>query len=225
MQAFIILQSFSQFIHQAVNNPAMLFDPGFLIQTGGLTLLFIILFCESGVFFCFWLPGDSLVFTAGVVVATKAIHSPLSVVMGVMILAGILGNLFGYWFGKRLGNNIYEKKENLFFKQEYIIAAKNFYNKYGALALMIGRFLPVIRTFVPIVAGVLHVDFKRFFLFTVLGGALWIVPVVLAGYKLGQLPFVQNNFGTIILFIVVVITLPIIWRIIKEKRKLDQHSK
>lgn len=219
----ILQQTIAHFFSEAIHNPAALFDPGFLIQTGGLTLLFAILFCESGVFFFFWLPGDSLVFTAGVVVATNAIASPLWLVMLVMIIAGVTGNLFGYWFGKRVGNSIYQKKENIFFKREYLIAAKKFYHKYGAVALMTGRFLPVIRTFVPIIAGVIEIDFGKFFLFTVLGGALWIIPVTLAGYKLGQLQFVQNNFGTIIIIIVLVITLPIVYRIYREKQKIDQQ--
>ena len=222
MYDFILLQSISNFIQQATQNPADVFNPQFVLQTGGLALLFIILFCESGVFFCFWLPGDSLVFSSGVVVATGLLNYPLVLVMAVMIAASVLGNLFGYWFGKKIGNRIYQKKESFFFKKDYLIAARKFYDKHGGLALMGGRFLPVIRTFVPIIAGLLHIDLKKFMLYTVLGGAIWIVPVVMLGYWLGQLPFVQHNFGTIILIIVIVITSPIIWQLINQKNK--KHS-
>ncbi len=203
-------------------DPGSLFNPEELIRLGGFILLLVMVFAETGIFFCFFFPGDSLVFTAGVLTATGVLHHSIITVNIAMIIAAILGNLVGYWFGKSLGKMAYKRKESWFFKREYLNMAEKFYNKYGGLALMAGRFFPIIRTFAPIVAGIIKVDFRKFFLFSVLGAITWVVPLVTAGYFLGRIDFVEDNLEYILIGFVIVITTPVIIRFVRESRKIKK---
>ncbi len=208
-----------QFIQQIQNDPGSIFNPEAVIRYGGITILCITIFAESGLFFCFFFPGDSLVFTAGVLTATGALPYHWSIVAALMILSAIFGNLVGYWFGKRTGSLLVKRKDTIFFRKEYVTTAENFYGRYGGMALVLGRFLPIIRTFAPIVAGVIELPFRRFFFYSSFGAIIWVLPIAGAGYFLGTIPFVQNNLGYIILAMVIGITSPVIYKMINENRK------
>ncbi|MCS6991465.1 MAG: VTT domain-containing protein [Chitinophagales bacterium] len=216
----MLLLSASDIIRQILEDPGALFNPEELLRMGGFALLLLMIFAETGIFFCFFFPGDSLVFTAGVLTATGDLHDNVWVVVISMIVAAILGNITGYLFGRTVGMSAYTRKESWFFKREYLVMADNFYKKYGGLALIGGRFFPIIRTFAPIVAGIIRVDFKIFLFYTIIGAVVWIVPLVLAGYYLGKIPFVEQNLGWIILFLVIVITSPVILRLIRISRSV-----
>ncbi len=216
----MLFLTITDILRQILENPGTLFNPEELLRLGGFALLLFLIFAESGIFFFFFLPGDSLVFTAGVLTATGDIHDNPVVVIVSMIAAAILGNFFGYYFGRQLGVHAYRRKESWFFKREYLIMAEQFYKRYGGIALIIGRFFPVIRTFAPILAGVIRVDFRWFLFYTVAGAVIWIVPLVLAGYYLGRLEVVQQNLEWIIVFLVIAITSPVILRLVRISKVL-----
>jgi membrane-associated protein len=141
-----------------------------------------------------------------------------------MVVAAICGNVVGYFFGRSLGPLAYKRKDTWFFRQAYLTMAENFYKKYGGLALMAGIFLPIIRTFAPIVAGIVKLKFGNFFFYSVAGAITWVVPLVAIGYFLGQIPFVEKNLEYFLIGLVIVITTPVIVRLIKETRNLKKQN-
>ncbi|HYV54620.1 MAG TPA: VTT domain-containing protein, partial [Chitinophagaceae bacterium] len=187
-----------------------MFDSESLIRYGGLLLLFLSVFCQTGLFFCFFIPSGGLLFTAGVFVATGNLHENVFTVCSMLIIASVLGNITGYWFGRKAGPMIYKRKESRFFKRKHLEKAEEFYKKYGNIALAAGLFFPIIRTFSPIVAGVIKLDFRRFVLFTFLGSVLWIICFVVAGYLVGIMPFLKQYLKYIVIGIIVVVTIPTI---------------
>lgn len=193
-----------------------IFDAESLIRYGGLLLVFLAVYGQTGLFFCFFLPSGALMFTSGVFVANGDLHYNVFVVCGLLIIAAELGNITGYWFGRKTGPLLYKRKESKFFRQEHLKAAEKFYEKYGGIALAAGLFFPIIRTFSPIVSGIIKVDFKRFFLFTSVGSALYVASFVLSGYLLGSMPFLKPYLKYIIIAIIVVVTIPVIIRIVRE---------
>lgn len=205
-----------------------LFKPQELIEFGGLALILIIIFLENGVFFGFFLPGDSLLFTAGLL-AYPSGHQVLHVEIENLILgiglAAILGYYFGFWFGHRTGEAIYNKKDTFFFKRKYIETAEVFYKKYGGLALIMGRFLPIVRTFAPILAGVVKVRPQIFFLYNIVGAFLWPSVIVTAGYFVGQfVPNALDYLNWIVIAFIAVTTIPIVntWRKEQARKKAEQ---
>lgn len=202
-----------------MDNPGAVFNPENVIRYGGITILCLTIFAETGIFFCFFFPGDSLVFTAGVLCATGTLPYSLPIVIIAMCVSATAGNMTGYWFGKRTGPLLIQRRETWFFRKEYVTMAHDFYSRYGGLALIMGRFLPVVRTFAPIVAGMLNISYGRFIFYSTAGALLWVVPLTIAGYFLGTIPFVQENLGYIIIGMVIVITTPIIFRLFRKKKK------
>ncbi len=209
----------SQFYQSIMNDPVSVFNPEALIRYGGLSILFLVIFAETGLFFCFFFPGDSVVFTAGILSATGEIQAGWLEVVTVMTVAATLGNMTGYWIGKRSGAILMKRSDTWYFKKEYIATADSFYKRYGGMALVLGRFLPIIRTFAPIVAGILKISTKRFFMFTIVGALGWVIPLVTLGHFLGNVPFVKNNLGYIIIAMVILITTPVILKVARERRK------
>jgi membrane-associated protein len=201
-------------------------NPKTIIRVGGLWLLIAVVFAETGLLAGFFLPGDSLLFTAGLLCADHNLHSDsffgfniLSVLIFVT-LAAVLGDSFGYFIGKTTGHKVFNRPKSLLFKPEYVTTTRKFYDKYGDKALILGRFLPVIRTFAPVMAGVVHLHYPRFLSYNVIGGVLWVFSLSLTGYFLGtQFPWIQNYYEHIVLGLIIVTTIPIIRMIIKEAKQ------
>lgn len=167
-------------------------DPRFLIESFGYLGLFLIVFAESGLFFGFFLPGDSLLLTAGLF-AYKGLLN-IWVLLPLLFVAAVLGDNVGYWFGRKTGPPLFNREESLFFKRKNLLAAKAFYEKHGGKTIVLARFMPFIRTFAPIVAGAVEMDYRRFMFFNLFGGLLWAIGVTLAGYFLGGL--FEQMFGS-----------------------------
>ena len=196
-----------------------IFDAEALIRNGGLLLVFLFVFAQTGLFFCFFLPSGALMFTAGVFTASGVMPYNLVTVCLLLTIAAIAGNSTGYWIGRKTGPLLYKRKDTRFFKQQHLQAAENFYTKHGRIALAAGPFFPIIRTFAPIVAGMIKLDFRKFLLFTGLGSAGWISSFVLAGYLIGSVPVLKPYLKYIVLFIIVAVTIPIVIRVVREFRK------
>jgi len=201
-----------------------IFDIESLIRYGGLLIVFLAVYGQTGLFFCFFLPSGALMFTTGVFVATGNLHYTIFSVCSLLILASVLGNLTGYLFGYKTGPLLYKRKESKFFRPEHLKAAEIFYKKYGGLALTAGPFFPVIRTFAPIVAGMIRMDLRRFFLYTFIGSVFWILSFVLAGYLLGSMPFLKPYLKYIIIAIIAAVTVPILVRIIREFKQAGKEN-
>jgi membrane-associated protein len=191
-----------------------------LIRSVGYIGLFAIVFAESGLFFGFFLPGDSLLLTAGLL-AFKG-HLDLALLIPLIFTAAVLGDNVGYWFGAKTGPRIFNRENSLFFKRKNLLAAKAFYDKHGGKTLILARFMPFIRTFAPIVAGAVEMEWRRFFFFNLIGGVLWGIGVTLAGYFLGQLfpaDVLERYFLVIVVAVIVLSALPTMIHIWRENRK------
>lgn len=188
-------------------------DPQSIIQYGGFGLLLFVIFAETGLFVGFFLPGDNLVFIAGLLCSTRPHLMDVSfpVLLLSMIAAAVLGNMFGYWFGKKAGETLYTRKNSFFFRQSHVTTTKAYYEKHGGKTLILGRFLPVIRTFAPILAGVIKIDFKKFMLYNIIGAAAWIGSIGGIAYYLGyKFPEIENYLGYIFISLIILTTIPII---------------
>ncbi|MBD1363750.1 VTT domain-containing protein [Mucilaginibacter sp. ZT4R22] len=189
-----------------------------IISSGGFYLLLIVVFAETGLFFGFFLPGDYLLFLAGILSAAGIIQVPIYTLVLSLIGAGILGNYAGYWFGYRTGPVLFSKNDSLFFKKRYIAVAEEFYDKYGGMALILGRFFPIVRTFAPIFAGVVKVDIKKFTLYNIIGSVAWVTTLTLAGYFLGRrFPQLKDYLQYIVLGLIIITTVPLIFAFVKKK--------
>lgn len=190
-----------------------------------LTFLIIvgaIVFAESGLLIGFFLPGDTLLFTVGFFAAQG--HVPIAAAMAVIFVAAVIGDNVGYTIGKRLGPRLFKKKNGLVFRQEYIARAETFYEKHGGKTIILARFMPVVRTFAPMVAGVGKMSRQRFIVFNIVGAALWTGIVVMLGYWLGRLvdPHVVENFILLAIGFAILITFgPTIYHLVREKRLRD----
>ncbi|MFA6338777.1 MAG: VTT domain-containing protein [Candidatus Paceibacterota bacterium] len=198
-------------------------DPLFLIQSAGLIGVLFIIFAESGLFFGFFLPGDSLLFTAGFLASQGYFN--LFVLIVLTFFAAVLGDNFGYQFGKHIGPKIFTKEDSLFFRKEHVIRTKKFYERYGKKALVIARFIPIVRTFTPILAGVGQMEYKTFFTYNLIGGAAWTLLLINLGFFLGTLIKDADRFILPIVLVIIVISfLPGVWEIIKIKKE-SQNKK
>lgn len=191
---------------------------------GGLYLVAFIIFAETGLFVGFFLPGDSLLFVTGLMIANS--QSPfgndaanLAYWITLITIAGVLGNMVGYWFGRKTGPLLFERRDTLLFKRKHVIQAKEFYDQRGGSAIILARFLPIVRTFAPIVAGVVGMDRKKFFLFNVIGCIAWVVSAILLGYFLGENEWVKHNFEKIVIGLIVVTTAPVLFKMFFGKKK------
>ncbi len=212
-----------------------LLQPQWYIENGGLWFIVFVVFAETGLFAGFFLPGDSLLFVTGIysndivskglgINGTGAIVDLL--ILGIIIsTAGIIGNYVGYWFGKKTGPLLFDRKDTWLFKKKYLIQAKDFYDKHGAGAIVIARFLPIIRTFAPIVAGIVGMDKKRFSFYNFIGCVAWVLTMLFAGHYLQQLFLIKFNFDlkdhleVIVIGIVLITTAPILIKLFFGKKK------
>ncbi len=203
-----------------------LLNPEWYIHMGGLYLIIFVIFAETGLFVGFFLPGDSLLFVAGIYLeqlAQEFFNVPYILIILMIALAGILGNFVGYWFGKKSGPYIYQRKDTFFFKKKHLYSAQKFYEKNGALTIIAARFLPIIRTFVPIVAGVVKMEYKKFVLYNIIGSVSWVFSMMMAGHLLSrQFPWIKNRLEMIVILIILVTTLPVILRFVLGGKKDEQ---
>lgn len=194
-------------------------DPEKLLKEGGFYVVMFVIFAETGLFFGFFLPGDYLLFLAGMFVATGKLDVNIYVLILGLCLSAISGNFTGYWFGRKTGPVLYHRKDTFFFKKRYLKAAEEYYNKQGAFALIMGRFVPIVRTFAPIFAGVVKLDFRRFALYNIAGAILWIASLTLLGYFLGKRfeKEITDYLLYIIIGFIIVTTIPLIVTFVKKK--------
>ncbi|MEZ0538488.1 DedA family protein [Fibrella arboris] len=194
-----------------------------IIRTGGLVVVTLIVFVENGVIFGFFLPGDYLLFLAGVFAGTKVLLVSLGLLISCIFGAAVAGALLGYGIGYFFGVKLQNRPDSLFFKQEYITNTRNTFDRYGNQALIVARFLPVVRTFAPLLAGIIHMNIGRFMLYNVVGGALWTCVLVGGGYYFGvQFPWIINYVHWIILFFLAVTTFTVIRGYISARNKTDK---
>ena len=217
-----------------------LLNPEFYILNGGLWLFLFIIFAETGLFAGFFLPGDTLLFVGGIFsseLITKGLGVDLQsdflnlLLLSLMVVAaGVLGNTVGYWFGKKTGPTLYTRKDTFFFKKKYLQKAHDFYEENGPGTIVVARFLPIIRTFAPIVAGVVGMDKKKFMMYNVIGCVAWAFSLIFAGHYLDKL--VMDKFGVslkehleiIIIGIVLITTAPVIYELFFAKNKIGGSS-
>lgn len=183
-------------------------------------LIFIILFCETGLVITPFLPGDSLLFAAGAIFASSRLN--IHLLVAICLIAVFLGDNSNYWIGRWLSPKIFSNRHNKWFKQQHFDKAHQFYEHYGVYAIIIARFLPLIRTFMPFVAGVSKMTYKKFIFISILAAILWVCLLLYAGYFLGSIPIVQSNFSIIVVAIIIVSLLPAAYSILfhfYKKRK------
>lgn len=176
-------------------------------------LLFLIIFCETGLVVTPFLPGDSLLFAVGALTATPAMNLRIEIIMPLLMVAGILGDSVNYAIGKWMGPKVFNYKSGFFFRTEHLHKAHAFYEKYGGRAIILARFVPIVRTFAPFVAGIGTMHYSRFIAYNVVGAILWVGIFVTAGHFFAQVPVVQENMKLIILGIIFVSILPIVWEV------------
>jgi membrane-associated protein len=211
-------------MHEIWDALQQLISPEQLLREGGFYVLLFVVFAETGLFFGFFLPGDYLLFLAGMFVATGKLDVTIYTLIIGLIIAAVSGNFVGYWFGLKTGPVLYHRPDSFFFKKKYLKAAEVYYRKQGAFALIMGRFIPIVRTFAPIIAGVVKLEFKRFALFNITGAILWISSLSLLGFFLGRRfekeidDYLLYIIGGFILFT----TVPLIWTYIKSKITINK---
>jgi membrane-associated protein len=226
---------------QAQFHWSQLLQPQFYIEHGGLWLILFVVFAETGLFVGFFLPGDSLLFVAGIYSAnlaqafipTGSEYVDLFFLLVLISVAGILGNTVGYWFGRKVGPTMYEWKENVLFKRKYLRQAHDFYEKHGGGAIVIARFIPIVRTFAPIIAGIVQMQHRKFMMFNVIGCIAWVFSMLFGGHFLQK--WILSEFGfdlrehleVIVLGIVFVTTAPVLIKLLsgrKQPSSPDNHS-
>ncbi len=200
-------------------------NPEFILQNGGFWLILLIVFLETGIFFGVFLPGDSLLLTAGLLCGTVYLDVTIYQLMGGLIAAGFLGGLAGYLLGSKAESYLIGRKENFWFRKKYLMIAERYYQKYGNAAFVIGRFFPVSRTFIPIVAGLVKAHWWKFVGFNLMGTSIWVVVMVGLGYWLGnQFPNMVQYLEFFVLGLILITSLPIILAWIKQQRKRKSTS-
>jgi membrane-associated protein len=184
----------------------------------------LIIFAECGLLIGFFMPGDSLLFTAGLFVAKGSLGAPLWLTCLVLVVAAFAGNLCGYYIGRAAGPAIFDKPKSRLFKPQHVTKTQEFFDKYGNRAIVMGRFVPIVRTFITVMAGVGKMDARKFLSYSLLGGALWAAGVTLLGYWLGQFAFVRDNIELILVLVVLISVLPIVFEIVRARRKPGAHA-
>ncbi|MER6129771.1 VTT domain-containing protein [Streptomyces sp. NPDC001795] len=198
-------------------------DPNNLLDTFGIWGLLLVVFAESGLLIGFFLPGDSLLFTCGLLITSNQLNFPLWGAIALICLAAVLGDQVGYMFGKKVGPSLFNRPDSRLFKQENVTKAHEFFEKYGPKSLVLARFVPVVRTFTPIVAGVSGMKYRSFLTFNVIGGVLWGAGVTLLGSWLGNVAFVHKNIEAILILIVFVSVIPIIIEFLRARSKARKN--
>jgi membrane-associated protein len=180
--------------------------------------LALIIFAECGLLLGFFLPGDSLLFTAGLFVASGAIRTPLWVMCLLLVAAAVLGNATGYWIGRSAGPAVFDKPQSRLFKPHHVAKTQEFFDRYGNRAIVLGRFVPIVRTFITVMAGVGRMEPRRYLTYSFIGGVAWAAGVTMLGYWLGQFAFVKANIELMLIAIVFISVLPVIIEVVRARR-------
>lgn len=198
-------------------------DPNTLLDNFGIWGLLLIVFAESGLLIGFFLPGDSLLFTCGLLITSHQLDFPLWGAVALICVAAVLGDQAGYLFGKKVGPSLFTRPDSRLFKQENVVKAHEFFEKYGPKSLVLARFVPIVRTFTPIIAGVSGMKYRSFITFNIIGGVLWGAGVTLLGSWLGKIDFVNNNIEAILILIVLVSVIPIAIEFLRARSKAKKN--
>jgi membrane-associated protein len=201
---------------------AGLLDPEGLLKGFGSLALFaacLILFIECGLLVGVILPGDSLLFIVGMLIASNFISTPLSIALLLMSICAIAGNLLGYWTGAKIGPKLFSRPDSKLFKQEYVVTTQNFFEKHGSRAIVLARFVPIVRSVITALAGVARMDYKTYATYSTIGGILWICTMTLAGYFLGSIPVIKENIDLVAIGIVLLSLIPVFVEVIRQRRK------
>jgi membrane-associated protein len=197
-------------------------DPEVILRGMGgwaLLVLCLIIFAECGLLIGFFLPGDSLLFVAGLFVATGAIEAPLWLVCVLVTVCAFVGTMCGYWIGSKVGPAMFNKPNSKLFKREHVDKTHEFFEKYGARAIIMARFVPIVRTFITATAGVGRMDAKKFFTYSAIGAVLWATGVTVLGYFLGEISFIEKNIDVMAILIVLISLIPIVIEVVKARRE------
>jgi membrane-associated protein len=190
-------------------------DVSSLIQSGGLLMIALIVYAESGMMVGFFLPGDTLLLSAGVLAASG--QFPIELTIGVIALAAVLGDNTGYIIGKTMGRRLFKKKDGIIFRQAYVQKAERFYEKHGAKTLLIAHYVPIVRSFAPLVAGVGHMNRAKFFVYDLIGASSWAVIITLLGYWFGsRIPDLDKYIAPVVLAVMAISFGPMVWHIIRD---------
>ena len=180
-------------------------------------ILGLVVFCETGLVITPFLPGDSLLFAAGALTVGSSLN--ILTLLAVLLIAAIAGDAINYQVGKRIGQKVYTFKDSWYFKQEYLKKTEEYYSKYGGKTIIIARFVPIVRTFAPFLAGVGSMSYQYFAFYNIVGAILWVCSLTLAGYFFGGLPIVKNNFGLVVIAIIIISILPAVIEILRARKK------
>jgi membrane-associated protein len=178
-----------------------------------------IIFAECGLLIGFFLPGDSLLFITGLFIAQESIDTPIWLAALLLALAAVVGNATGYWIGYKAGPKLFNRPDSRFFRQEYVDKTHQFFERYGPRAIVLARFVPIVRTFITAMAGIGRMNFRVYMVYSAIGGILWGAGVTLLGYALGNVPFVKDHIELILIGVVGVSVLPIVYEYVRHKRQ------
>jgi membrane-associated protein len=214
-------------VHELALGPEWLQPDSIISWLGPWALvgLALIVFAECGLLLGFFLPGDSLLFTGGLFVAQGAIKAPLWLVCTILVVAALAGNASGYWIGRAAGPAVFDRPKSKLFKPQHVRKTQDFFDKYGNRAIVLGRFVPVVRTFITVMAGVGQMEPKRYLTYSLIGGVAWAAGVTMLGFWLGQFLFVRENIELMLIVIVLVSVLPIIVEVLRARRSGGAHAR
>ncbi|BAU84246.1 dedA protein [Streptomyces laurentii] len=198
-------------------------DPDYLIQTFGPIGVLAIVFAESGLLIGFFLPGDSLLFTTGLLVTTGKLDYPLWLMCTMIVAAAVLGDQVGYLFGRKVGPALFKRPDSKLFKQENVEKAHEFFEKHGPKSLILARFVPIVRTFTPIIAGVSRMNYRSFIVYNLIGGVLWGAGVTLLGSALGKIEFVNKHIELILVGIVLISVVPVVIEVLRARSQSKKN--
>lgn len=217
-------------VRPAIDTVALLpgwLDPDTMLRAFGpyvIVALCLIVFAECGLLVGFFLPGDSLLFTAGLFAASGLIGLPIWLVCLLLTVCAVAGNVVGYWIGYKAGPALFNRPNSRFFRTEYVDKTHEFFDRYGARAIVLARFVPIIRTFITAMAGVGRMDPKRYFTYSLIGGVLWATGVTLLGYWLGNVPVIKQNIEIMLIAIVALSVLPIVFEILRARTRRTRET-
>jgi membrane-associated protein len=205
-----MIETLSGFLHQV-------YDIEGIVRWGGLLMLTVIIFAETGLLIGFFLPGDSLLVTAGLLASPGQGLMNIGAMATVLPVAAIVGNSLGYYVGRAAGPRLFTREDSLLFNKKHLYRAHAFYERHGGKTLVLARFMPVIRTFVPVVAGMADMNFRDFTLYNIIGGVLWILSMIFLGYFIGDIPWVRQNVEKVILLVIFLSILPAIIEYVRSR--------